>query len=90
MPYFALFYDYVQEILERRAPHRTAHLERLGAWRGDGRIVMAGALGESPHGALIVFKVDDEAEVEDFVAADPYVLNGLVTGRRIEPWAVVS
>jgi uncharacterized protein YciI len=50
---------------------------------------MGGALGDPPHGGLIVFDVDDESVVEQFAAADPYVLAGLVTARRVEPWHVV-
>jgi uncharacterized protein YciI len=88
--YFALSYDYVPNIVERRAPHRPAHLERYRRWRQEGRLVMGGAIGDPPHGALIVFDVSGPAEVEEFAAADPYVVNGLVTGRRVEPWAVVS
>jgi uncharacterized protein YciI len=88
--HFALFYDYVENIVERRAPHRPAHLELYRRWREEGRLVMGGAIGDPPHGALIVFDVGGAAEVEEFAEADPYVLNGLVTGRRIEPWAVVS
>ena len=90
MAHFALHYDYVPNIVERRAPFRAAHLELYRAWRADGRLVMGGAVGEPPHGALIVFDVESAAEVEEFAAVDPYVLNGLVTDRRIEPWAVVS
>ena len=30
------------------------------------------------------------AIVEQFAENDPYVLEGLVTARRIEPWAVVA
>jgi uncharacterized protein YciI len=90
MGHFALFYDYVPNIVERRAPHRPAHLELYRRWQGEGRLVMGGAIGDPPHGALIVFDVDSATEVEEFAAADPYVLNGLVTGRRVEPWAVVS
>ena len=90
MGYFALFYDYVENIVERRAPHRPAHLELYRRWREEGRLVMGGAVGDPPHGALIVFDVDGAGEVEEFAAADPYVVNGLVTARRVEPWAVVS
>jgi uncharacterized protein len=86
---YALFYDYVDNIVERRAPHRPEHLVLYGEWRADGRLVMGGAIGDPPYGALIVFDVEDPAEIEEFCAADPYVQNGLVTGRRIEPWAVV-
>jgi uncharacterized protein len=90
MGYFALFYDYVDNIVERRAPHRPAHLELYHRWRDERRLVMGGALGDPPHGALIVFDVAGAGEVEEFAEADPYVRNGLVTARRIEPWAVVS
>ena len=90
MAHFALFYDYVENIVERRAPHRPAHLELYRRWREEGRLVMGGALGDPPHGALIVFDVESPAEVEEFASVDPYVLNGLVNTRRIEPWAVVT
>jgi uncharacterized protein len=41
-----LFYEYVEDILERRPPYRDAHLARIGAERDAGRVVMAGALGD--------------------------------------------
>ena len=84
-----LFYDYVPDMLERRAPHREAHLAHARSWKDDGRIVMAGALGDPPHGAAFVFRVEDPAEIDGFVEADPYVAAGLVTGWRVEPWNVV-
>jgi uncharacterized protein YciI len=84
-----LFYDYVDNMAERRAPHREGHLARINEWRDEGKIVLAGALGSPPHGAAIVFDVDDPAEVERFAAEDPYVVAGLVTERRIETIALV-
>ena len=90
MRHFALIYDYVPNIVERRAPHREAHLALYRRWREDGRLLMGGAIGDPPHGALIVFTVDDAAELEEFTAADPYIAEGLVTAWRVEPWAVVS
>lgn len=86
---YVLIYDYVDDILERRAPHRPAHLDKYHAWRADGRIVLGGAIGDPPYGAHIVFDVDDPAVVEEFADGDPYVLEGLVTRRRVVPWAVV-
>jgi uncharacterized protein YciI len=41
-----LFYEYVEDMAERRAPYREAHLERIFAEREAGRLVMAGALGD--------------------------------------------
>jgi uncharacterized protein len=41
-----LFYEYVEDVLERRAPYREAHLARIRAEREAGRITLAGALGD--------------------------------------------
>ena len=82
-----LIYDYVPDIVERRAPHREAHLAEIAKGKDADRIVMAGALGDPPHSALFVFR--DAGDAERFAEADPYVAAGLVTDRRIEPWTVV-
>lgn len=88
--YLILFYDYVDDIVERRPPHRPAHLGHVSAYKTDGRVVAGGALGDPPHGAAIVFTVETEDEVRAFVEADPYVIEGLVTSWRVEPWTVVT
>ena len=89
-PHLILFYDYVPDIVERRAPHREAHMAHIGEAVDGGRIVMAGALGDPPTGAAIVFAGVGEADVEAWAGADPYVVNGLVTARRVVPWTVVA
>jgi len=79
----------VKDIVERRGPHREAHLGRIRAEKAAGRVVMAGALGDPPHGAAIVFADTDPEAVADFARTDPYVEAELVTGWRIEPWMLV-
>ena len=85
-----LTYEYVADILERRAPHREAHLARIAEWVGSGTMLMAGAVGDPPAGALFVFGDVPAEEVERYAEGDPYVLEGLVTSRRIAPWTVVA
>lgn len=87
-PLKLLFYDYVEDIVERRAPFRAAHLELIASWKGDGRVVAGGATGDPPTGALIVFT--ESGDPEEWVAVDPYVAEGLVTGWRVEPWLNVT
>ena len=88
---WALFYDYDPEnLVERRAPHRPVHIELFRRWRADGRLLMGGAVGEPPHGGLLVVAVDGAAEVEAFVAADPYVEAGIVESWRVESFMVVE
>ena len=84
-----LFYEYVKDILERREPYREEHLARIAREREQGRLSMAGALGERPHGAAIVFEGVEPEAVESFAREDPYVRAGLVTGWRVEPWKLV-
>lgn len=84
-----MFYRYVEDILDRRAPHREAHLARIAAERDAGRVIMAGALGDPPRGAAIVFTDVEPEEIERFAEGDPYIRAGLVTERRIEPWNLV-
>lgn len=86
----SLAYDYVADMLDRRAPFREAHLALVNEWTDRGELVLAGALGDPPHGAFFGFAVGDPARVEEFIAADPYVEAGLVVGHRIEPWTVVA
>jgi uncharacterized protein len=88
-PHQLLVYDYVPDILERREPHRDAHLALVREWKDDGRILMAGPLGDPPSGAAFLFPGDDPAVAEAFAAADPYVDAGLVSGRRVESWKVL-
>jgi uncharacterized protein len=86
MTHQVLIYGYVPDILERRAPYREEHLAKIASAKADGRIVMAGPIGDPPNGALIVFAQDGAEAAEAFARADPYVEAGLVTEWRVEPW----
>ena len=83
-----LTYDYVPDVLERRGPHRRAHLAHVESWSAERGLVIGGATGNPPTGALFVFEAD-RAEIEEFVAADPYREAGLIAGSSVEPWNVV-
>lgn len=89
--HWLLFYDYVEDVAERRAPFREAHLGLVRDLAAAGTVLLAGALAEPLDGAVFLFApADDATAVEDFVARDPYVAQGLVTGWRIRPWTVVA
>ena len=88
-PHQALIYDYVENAVEARAPHRQEHLALVQRYLDAGDLTAGGALGDPPHGAAIVFRVDDPQVVQEFVESDPYIEADLVTRWRIEPWKVV-
>jgi uncharacterized protein YciI len=83
-----LVYDYVENMTERRAPHREAHLALIQRYRADDRLVIAGGVGVPVHGGLLAFR--EAADAEAFVAEDPYKAAGLIVSSRVEPWAVVT
>jgi len=89
MKYFALIYDVVDNFAERRMPFRETHLKLVKEAHERGAIVMAGALGDPPTGALIVFRVEEPSVVENFARTDPYVTQGVVTKWQVKPWNVV-
>lgn len=84
-----LTYTYVPDVAERRDPHRPAHLARIAAAKDGGALLMAGATGDPPHGAVFVFATEDRELVERFAHEDPYVQAGLVPEWRIDSWTVV-
>ncbi len=88
--YRILIYDYVPDIVERRDPFRPGHLDNIARHVADGAVVVAGAVGVPPHSGHIVFGAVDDAVIDAFVAADPYMAAGLITGWRVEPWTVVA
>lgn len=86
---YVLLYRYVSDILERRGPHREAHLQRIEALRAAGRLIVAGAFGDPPAGAIIGFRGLTSEEVEAWADTDPYVTAGVVVERTVEPWRLV-
>jgi uncharacterized protein YciI len=89
MRYFALFYDVIDGFVEKRLPFREDHLRLVREAHARGEIVIAGALGDPPEGALLVFRGPSGAVAEEFAGRDPYVRHGLVAGWKVKPWAVV-
>jgi len=89
MNYYLLFYHVVDDYVARRARFRDEHLRLARAAHERGELILGGALSDPADAALLVFRTADKSVVEDFVQADPYVINGLVKKWEIRPWTVV-
>jgi len=89
MNYYALIYELVDDMVNRRVPFREEHLRLAREARERGELVLAGALSEPVDSALLVFHVDDKSKVEGFARKDPYVINGLAKKWQVRPWNVV-
>ncbi len=87
--HYLLFYEVVENYVERRAPFRAAHLAhaRRAVDRGD--LVLGGAFANPVDGTCLLFKGASPAVAEAFAQDDPYVINHLVTKWRVREWTTV-
>jgi uncharacterized protein YciI len=87
--YYLLAYEVVDDYVARRQRFREDHLRLLREAHARGELAMAGAVGDPPDGALLVFRAPDDTVAARFAQLDPYVVHGLVTRWTVRPWAVV-
>jgi len=86
MLYFALFYEVVDDFVNKRAPFRGDHLRRVQEAHDRDELLLAGALIEPADRALLIFRGADRSLPENFARQDPYVTNGLVKHWHVRPW----
>lgn len=89
MKYYVLFYDVVDDYLERRTQFRQEHLRLVRELYERGDLLLGGALADPADRVMIVFRTDNPGIINDFVHKDPYVKNGLVARWKVRPWTVV-
>ena len=87
--HYLLIYETAPDYLERRGEFRAEHLALGWAAHERGELVLGGALSEPVDGAILLFKGDSPAAAEAFVAADPYISNGLIKSWKIRTWTTV-
>jgi uncharacterized protein YciI len=88
--HYLLFYDVVDDYVERRAQFRGLHLRHARAAHERGELVLGGALANPVDGAVLLLRGSSPAVAEEFAKADPYVRNGLVTTWRVREWTTVA
>lgn len=89
MNYYALIYHLIDDYLPQRESYRPQHLKLAQEAHARSDLVLAGALGDPPDRALLIFRGPDPSVAHSFAENDPYVQNGLVRRWEVQPWAVV-
>lgn len=95
---YALIGDDAPGSLERRLAARPRHVERLRALAQDGRLILAGPCpaidAEDPgpagySGSVIVAEFPSLDEAQAWMAADPYVTEGVFARTTVRPFRKV-
>lgn len=86
MAYYVLEYRYAD--MDARARTRSSHLAYMRDLHAQGKVLLAGPVGDGA-GAMVVYRVDDEAEAERLVEKDPYTVEGVSADPVLRPWTVV-
>ncbi len=87
--HYLLFYDVIDEYVQKRSVYRDGHLEHARRAFERGELILGGALADPVDGAVLLFRGDSPAAAESFAKADPYVVHGLVTAWRVREWTTV-
>jgi uncharacterized protein YciI len=82
-----MFYESVPDFMDLAVANYQGHRARLDEFHARGVLLMAGPLTEPAGNAIGVFTTKEA--VEEFVAGDPFVLNGVVAKVTISEWMEV-
>lgn len=84
--------NYAPNTLEKRVPFREQHLQAGQTQVDAGKLILAGPYGDPVEGGMFVWKDSTEQvlqEIEAYVKADAYFINGFITSWSIKPYTVL-
>jgi uncharacterized protein YciI len=82
---YVLLYESADDVLARAPAHFAAHKARLDDFHARGSLLMVGTFGDpQTEGSMAIFATREAAE--EFVAGDPFVLNGVIRRWELRDW----
>jgi uncharacterized protein len=82
---YVLFYESAEDVASKAPPHFPAHWARCQEFHARGLMLMVGTFGDpQAQGSMSIFTTREGAE--QFVAGDPFVINGVVRAWEIREW----
>jgi len=89
MKTFAVFTYFVENVAEKRVPHREAHLAHLRELHAAGTLLLGGALLDPMDAGLLILRAESKETVDAILASDAYAQNGIWTKIVVREWNVV-
>lgn len=78
---YMLTYNYVEDMINRRAPFRDAHIAYAKEFEGKG-LLLGGALQNPVDAGVLLFDAA-EKDVVQYAENDPYMKNGLIKSYTV-------
>ncbi|MBL1174054.1 YciI family protein [Pantanalinema sp. GBBB05] len=85
MTKYVLWGSYCENVLEKRAPYRQAHLDGLAQQKADGVLITIGPTKDLTK-VFGIYEAEDEETVRQLIEADPYWQNGIWTDYEVREW----
>ena len=85
MAKYVIWGSYCEDVLEKRAPYRQAHLDGLAAQKEAGVLITIGPTKDLTK-VFGIYEAEDEATVRQIIEADPHWQNGIWTEYDVREW----
>ncbi|MGB3495254.1 MAG: YciI family protein [Elainellaceae cyanobacterium] len=85
MPKYVAWGSYCDNVLEKRAPHRQAHLDGLSTQKSAGVLMTIGPTQDLSM-FFAIYDAESEVDVRTLIEKDPYWQNGIWTEYFVKEW----
>lgn len=85
MAKYILWGSYCDNVLEKRAPYREAHLNGLAKQKEAGILITIGPTQDLTK-VFGIYEAEDANTVRQLIESDPYWQNGIWTEYEIKEW----
>ncbi len=85
MPKYVMWGSYCENVEEKRAGYRQAHLDGLKTQKEAGTLLTIGPTKDLKQ-VFGLYDAPDEATVRQLVENDPYWQNGIWTEYQVKEW----
>ena len=85
MSKYVMWGTYCEDVLEKRTPHRQAHLDGLAIQKQAGVLVTIGPTKDLTK-VFGIYEAEDESSVRQLIESDPYWQNGIWTEYDVREW----
>ena len=85
MTKYVMWGSYCEDVLEKRAPYRQAHLDGLAKQKESGVLITIGPTSDVTK-VFGIYEAEDEATVRRLVEEDPYWQHGIWIKYSVKEW----